>query len=93
MADALTPHTQAPMNSSPLSQPTIEASARSVSDSGQGATIHIPHLLVKYRKLMLFAAASLMLVGFISLVLWSSEKPYRSIYAGMAEKDAAAVVE
>jgi len=93
MADALTPHTQAQMNPSPMSQPPIEASAQESASGGQGATIQIPHMLVKYRKLMLFAAASLMLVGFISLVLWSSEKPYRTIYAGMAEKDAASVVE
>ncbi len=93
MADALTPHTQAPMSASPMSQAPIEASAQDVVGDGQGATIQIPQMLVKYRKLMLFAAASLMLVGFISLVLWSSEKPYRTIYAGMAEKDAASVVE
>ncbi len=93
MADALTPHTQAQMNPSPMNQNPIEASAQESGANGQGAAIQLPQLLVKYRKMMLFAAASLMLVGFISLVLWSSEKPYRSVYAGMAEKDAAAVVE
>ncbi len=93
MADALTPHTQAQMTSPAISQAPIEASAQAVAGDGQGATIQIPQMLVKYRKLMLFVAASLMLVGFISLVLWSSEKPYRTIYAGMAEKDAATVVE
>ncbi|MDX8395090.1 MAG: flagellar basal-body MS-ring/collar protein FliF, partial [Mariprofundaceae bacterium] len=60
---------------------------------GEGTTIQVPQVLAKYRKIMLFTAASLMLAGFISLVLWSSEKPYRSVYAGMAEKDAASVVE
>ncbi len=93
MADALTPHTQANMNPSMISQPPLETSADSVGEQGQVGAIHLPQLLVKYRKVMLFAAASLMLVGFISLVLWSSEKPYRAIYAGMAEKDAASVVE
>ncbi|MDQ6996649.1 MAG: flagellar basal-body MS-ring/collar protein FliF, partial [Mariprofundus sp.] len=93
MADALTPRTQTQINPSPISQTPIEAKAQEFSGDGNGATIQIPQLLVKYRKLMLFAAASLMLIGFISLVLWSSEKPYRAIYAGMAEKDAAAVVE
>jgi len=93
MADALTPQTQAQMNPPAMTQAPIEASAQAVVGDEQGATIQIPQMLVKYRKLMLFAAASLMLVGFISLVLWSSEKPYRTIYAGMAEKDAAAVVE
>jgi len=93
MADALTPHTQAQMNPSPMSHPPIEASAQESGGDGHGTAIHIPQMLVKYRKMMLFAAASLMLVGFISLVLWSSEKPYRSVYAGMAEKDAATVVD
>jgi len=86
MADALTPRTPLGMNHSPIEAGAEEAGAG-------GANIHIPQMLVKYRRLMLFAAASLMLVGFIGLVLWSSEKPYRAVYAGMAEKDAATVVE
>jgi len=85
MADGLTP--QNPMNPN-----TIEATAQTAG-ANQGATIQVPQVLAKYRKILLFTAASLMLVGFISLVLWSSEKPYRSVYSGMAEKDAAAVVE
>jgi len=93
MADALTPHTQANMNPSAMNQQPIETSAQKFPQQGQAASIQIPNMLMKYRKLMLFAAASLMLAGFISLVLWSSEKPYRSVYAGMAEKDAASVVE
>lgn len=93
MADALAPHTQTNMNTPMLSQPPLEANAQSVDDGGQAGTIQLPHLLVKYRKVMLFVAASLMLAGFISLVLWSSAKPYRAVYAGMAEKDAASVVE
>jgi len=86
MADALTP--QNPMNPN-----TIEATAQSAGATEAGATIQVPQMLAKYRKILLFAAASLMLTGFISLVLWSSEKPYRSVYSGMAQKDAAAVVE
>jgi len=85
MADALTP--QNPMNPN-----TIEATAQPAG-SDQGATIQVPQVLAKHRRILLFAAASLMLAGFISLVLWSSEKPYRSVYSGMAEKDAASVVE
>jgi len=85
MADSLTPHNPNTMN------PTlIEAGAQ---EGGQGSSMQVPQMLAKYRKIMLFTAASLMLAGFISLVLWSSEKPYRSVYAGMAEKDAASVVE
>jgi len=63
------------------------------AQAATGTTIHIPQTLAKYRRLMLFAAASLMLAGFIGLMLWSSEKPYRAVYAGMSEKDAASVVE
>jgi len=85
MADSLTPH-------NPMNPNTIEASAQSAGGA-EGATIQVPQVLAKYRRILLFAAASLMLTGFISLVLWSSEKPYRSVYAGMAEKDAASVVE
>ncbi len=85
MADALTPRNQHSMNPTLIEPGTQEAM--------QGATIQVPQLLAKYRKIMLFTAASLMLAGFVSLVLWSSEKPYRSVYAGMAEKDAASVVE
>jgi len=87
MADALTPRN--PMGMNPSSP--IEASAESAA--ADGANIQIPQVLVKYRRMMLFAAASLMLAGFLGLVLWSSEKPYRAVYAGMAEKDAATVVE
>ncbi|MDQ6998857.1 MAG: flagellar basal-body MS-ring/collar protein FliF [Mariprofundus sp.] len=87
MADGLTPHTQTANQMNPT---LIDAGNQ---EAAQGATIQVPQVLAKYRKIMLFTAASLMLAGFVSLVLWSSEKPYRSVYAGMAEKDAASVVE
>ncbi|MDX8407074.1 MAG: flagellar M-ring protein FliF, partial [Mariprofundaceae bacterium] len=87
MADSLTP--QQPLQLSP--------SAVDRQDAGHAhaapGTVHIPSMLAKHRRLMLFAAGSLMLAGFIGLMLWSSEKPYRAVYAGMAEKDAASVVE
>ncbi|MDX8404790.1 MAG: flagellar basal-body MS-ring/collar protein FliF [Mariprofundus sp.] len=88
MADALTPRNPMGMNPAP-----IEAGADNATAEVGGTNIHVPQVLAKYRRLMLFAAASLMLAGFIGLVLWSSEKPYRAVYAGMAEKDAATVVE
>jgi len=88
MADALTPHNPNPNNMNPT---MIEAGAQEAGSTG--ATIQVPQVLAKYRKIMLFTAASFMLVGFISLVLWSSDKPYRAVYTGMAEKDAASVVE
>jgi len=89
MADSLMPQT--PMNMAPNNP--IEATSQEGGATAQGATIQVPQVLAKYRKILLFAAASLMLTGFLGLVLWSSEKPYRAIYAGMAEKDAATVVE
>lgn len=88
MADSLTPQTPTNMATNP-----IEASAQEAPQQLQGATIQVPQVLAKYRKILLFVAASLMLTGFLGLVLWSSEKPYRAIYTGMAEKDAATVVE
>jgi len=87
MADGLTPHTQTANQMNPT---LVDPGNQEI---GQGATIQVPQVLAKYRRIMLFTAASLMLAGFVSLVLWSSEKPYRSVYAGMAEKDAASVVE
>ncbi|RLL53028.1 flagellar M-ring protein FliF [Mariprofundus sp. EBB-1] len=87
MADGLTPHTQTANQMNPT---LVDPGNHEI---GQGATIQVPQVLAKYRRIMLFTAASLMLAGFVSLVLWSSEKPYRSVYAGMAEKDAASVVE
>jgi len=88
MADALTPQNQNTIN------PTlIEAGAQNAGQGAAASSTQVPQMLAKYRKIMLFTAASLMLAGFVSLVLWSSEKPYRSVYAGMAEKDAASVVE
>lgn len=58
-----------------------------------GGGRNVPLLLLRYRKSLLFVAASLMLAGFLSLLMWTSETPYRPIYASMSEKDAAAVVE
>jgi flagellar M-ring protein FliF len=34
-----------------------------------------------------------MLVGFIGLMLWSADTPYRALYSGMNEKDSASIVE
>jgi len=55
--------------------------------------IQIQNSLVNNRRILLFVAGTLMLVGFLSLMLWSSETPYRPIYSGMNEKDASAIVE
>ena len=55
--------------------------------------IQIQNSLIGHRRILLFVAGTLMLVGFLSLMLWSSETPYRPIYSGMNEKDASAIVE
>jgi len=55
--------------------------------------IQIQNSLINNRRILLFVAGTLMLAGFLSLMLWSSETPYRPIYSGMNEKDAAAIVE
>jgi len=58
-----------------------------------GQFIQMQNALVGHRRILLFVAATLMLVGFLSLMLWSSESPYRAVYTGMNEKDASAIVE
>ncbi|MDX8387008.1 MAG: flagellar basal-body MS-ring/collar protein FliF [Ghiorsea sp.] len=53
----------------------------------------VQHVLMQNRRVILFIAAALMFLGFVGLMVWSSESPYRAIYSGMDEKDAAAIVE
>ncbi len=50
-------------------------------------------ILIRNRKLLMFIAASMMFLGFVGLMLWSGEAPYRTLYSGVGEKDAAAMVE
>jgi len=86
MADALTPQQQTPI-----------ATTASPMDGGAapqaGQFGGIQSMLIQNRRLLLFIASSLMLVGFIGLMLWSAEEPYRSLYSGMNEKDSASIVE
>jgi len=49
-------------------------------------------LLAGNRRYILIGAALLMLAGFAGLILWSGEPPYRPLYVGMSDKDAAAIV-
>ncbi len=62
------------------------------SPTAQGLTL-FQLLLIRYRKLLMFVASSLMFLGFVGLMLWSGESPYRTLYSGLGEKDAAAIVE
>lgn len=88
MADSLTPAQSASIQAQAAPGPSADGAPQSPA-----TTIEIPQVLARYRRLLLFTAGSLMLAGFIGLVLWSSETPYRAVYAGMSEKDAAAIVE
>jgi flagellar M-ring protein FliF len=61
--------------------------------AGEAPVSQVQNVLVKNRRAILFMAAALMFAGFVGLMLWSSESPYRTVYSGMDEKDAAAIVE
>jgi len=54
---------------------------------------HIQGVLVKNRRLLLIVTSSLMLLGFIGLVLWSADPPYRAVFTNISEQKAALVVE
>ena len=62
-------------------------------DGTAQSTPYAQNLLIKNRKVILFIAAALMFIGFVGLIIWSSETPYRAVYSGMDEKDAADIVE
>ncbi|MDQ7003282.1 MAG: flagellar M-ring protein FliF, partial [Ghiorsea sp.] len=61
--------------------------------TGEAPVSQIQNVLMENRRVILFAAAALLFAGFVGLMLWSSESPYRTVYSGMNEKDAAAIVE
>ena len=61
--------------------------------AGEAPISQVQNALIKNRRAILFMAAALMFAGFVGLMLWSSESPYRTVYSGMDEKDAAAIVE
>ena len=89
MADGLTPQTA--QSGMMMPGQTGEALSGTVE---QGPPIsNIQKSVMKNRRLILFAAATLMFMGFVGLMIWSSETPYRTIYSGMTEKDASAIVE
>lgn len=61
-------------------------------DGSAPPLLNMQNMMLKHRRIILFFAASLMFVGFVGLMLWSSETPYRTVYSGMDEKDAAEIV-
>ncbi|MDX8392646.1 MAG: flagellar basal-body MS-ring/collar protein FliF [Mariprofundaceae bacterium] len=92
MANDLLPTAQGAHNGSLSALPESGGeSAEAVSANFTRPPIGV--LIRKNRKVMLFAAAGLMLVAFVSMVLWSAKNPYQTLYAGMDAKNAAAIVE
>ncbi|MDX8383898.1 MAG: flagellar basal-body MS-ring/collar protein FliF [Ghiorsea sp.] len=98
MAEGLTPQS----GGQALSQQPMTAGASGfgqdevLSGTVEGAAVgqsNIQQMMMNNRRAILFAAGALMFLGFVGLMLWSSEKPYRTVYSGMDEKDAAAIVE
>jgi len=71
----------------PTLAPTIDP------QSSMGSKFNTRHLLLNNRRPLLLVASSLMLMGFIGLVLWSADPPYRPVFGSMSEKEAATVVE
>ena len=45
------------------------------------------------RKLGFFAAAALVVAGFVALMLWVNKPDYQMLYSGLSQQDASAVVE
>ena len=76
--------------------PATKPGAASATAGGQPLTLdmaNIQGMLLGNRRLLLLIAGVLMLVGFISLVFWSAEQPYRTLFSNMDEKEAASIVE
>ncbi len=92
MANDITPARGEPLPSADATgaeQVASRAKSIPISNSRSG----IAEVLARHRRLILLAASSLMMLGFISLVLWSAEPPYRILFSGISEQDAAAVVD
>ncbi len=53
----------------------------------------IPGITQKNRLLLLGVASGLVLLGFIWLLLWVAEPPFRPILSGISEKEAASIVD
>lgn len=90
MAEGLTPQ------SGQQVQRSLSSSTDVLSGTVEGAGTQAPYIqnvLLEHRRLVLFVAAALMFAGFVGLMLWSSETPYRTVFSGMDEKTAAEVVQ
>jgi len=55
-------------------------------------TGRVQAVLLGNQRLLLAIAGALLILGFASLAFWSAKPPYRSVFTGMSEKEAASVV-
>jgi flagellar M-ring protein FliF len=92
MAEGLRPQADQHMNQGQNFSNASEVLSGTI-DSSSRPMVDVQQVMMKNRRMILFVAASMLFVGFIALMLWSSETPYRTVYSGMDEKDAAAIVE
>jgi len=72
-------------------------SGTDASSSGSGAFPDsrgsVQGVLLKNRRPLLLVASVMMLLGFIGLVMQSADAPYRPVFTGISEQEAATVVE
>ncbi len=73
--------------------PSVPASSLQNTQSLQSGVSNIQGLLFKNRRLLLLIASILMLAGFISLLIWSADAPYRPLFSNIDEKEAASIIE
>ncbi|MES0371704.1 MAG: flagellar basal-body MS-ring/collar protein FliF [Mariprofundaceae bacterium] len=86
MADSIIPQQQSPIA-------TTASPMADISGATPGGFATVQNMLIQNRRLLLFVASSFMLIGFVGLMIWSADSPYRALYSGMNEKDSAAIVE
>jgi flagellar M-ring protein FliF len=84
----------APSQTQPLAtNPSAAASSSRNAESLQAGVSNIQGLLFKNRRVLLLIASVLMLAGFISLLFWSADAPYRPLFSNIDEKEAASIIE
>jgi len=89
MANELTPSQTQPL----AANPAASASSSNNAQAMQAGVTSIQGLLLKNRRLLLLIASILMLAGFISLLVWSADAPYRPLFSNIDDKEAAAIIE
>ena len=89
MANELAPTQNQPAPANKTAPASSSTNAQPLAQS----VANIQGMLLGNRRLLLLIASALMLVGFISLIFWSAEAPYRPLFSNMDEKEAASIVE